>query len=367
MCKAFDFTKFKKIEANIYLSYVFLICGLYFLATLIAISNTPVNVYYPLGESIRQTLNFLLVFLPILYLRREYTSFLIKFLIILGLFELSFVIYGLLGAFGYIPITEFLKEVVLSQIYNQSWTALGFFPKWGGTFPETQVLSTFILMCYVFTDIFLKSEGIGLRVLKLLFIVSIVYLQSKSSIIGLIIYLIFSNSKSKVYRYIFLPLAFFSVVYFIYKTGSKEFTAIFNFSSLESMALQYYSFSERIFHIIKSIEYMSQNILQFLFGLGPRTYGTIVSMEYPGVFGPYANTISIFNIMSDLGIIGFLVFIYFPILLYKSIKTSKLKIAYMSVLISYALQVAWGESFIFMFLALLLSYDKIIRRCNFLK
>jgi hypothetical protein len=155
------------------------------------------------------------------------------------------------------------------------------------------------------------------------------------------------------------------VVYFIYKTGSKEFTVIFNFSSLESMALQYYSFSERIFHIIKSIEYMSQNILQFLFGLGPRTYGTIVSMEYPGVFGLYTNTISIFNIMSDLGIIGFLVFIYFLILLYKSIKTSKLKIAYMSVLISYALQVAWGESFIFMFLALLLSYDKIIRRYNF--
>jgi uncharacterized membrane protein YccC len=89
-------------------------------------------------------------------------------------------------------------------------------------------------------------------------------------------------------------------------------------------------------------------------------------MEYPGVFGPYSNAISIFNVMSDLGIIGFLVFISFLIFLYKGIRTSKLKIAYISVLISYALQVAWGESFIFMFLALLLGYDKIIgiRRCN---
>jgi hypothetical protein len=356
VCKAFNFTKFKKIEANIYLSYIFLICGLYFLATLIAISSAPVDVYYPLSESIRQTLNFLLVFLPILYLRQEYISFMIKFIIILGLFELSFVAYGLLGAFGYTPIPEFLKEVVLSQIYNQSWTALGFFPKWSGTFPETQLLSTFILMCYVFTDIVLKSERIGIRILKFLFMFSIIYLKSKSAIIGLTIYLIFSSSK--VYRYIFSPIAIFGVVYFIYREGSKE---LMNFSSLEYMALQYYSFSERLFHIIKSIEYMSHNIIQLLFGLGPRTYGTIISMEYPGVFGPYSNAISIFNVMSDLGIIGFLVFISFLIFLYRGIRTSKLKIAYISVLISYALQVAWGESFIFMFLALLLGYDKIIR------
>jgi hypothetical protein len=359
VCKAFDFTKFKKIETNIYLSYVFLICGLYFLATLIAISSTPVDVYYPLSESVRQTLNFLLVFLPILYLKQEYTSFMIKFIIILGLFELSFVAYGLLGAFGYTPIPEFLKEVVSSQIYNQSWTALGFLPKWGGTFPETQLLSTFILVCYVFTDIVLKSKRVGIRILKLLFISSIIYLQSKSAIIGLIIYLIFSSSK--VYRYIFSPIAIFGAVYFIYRAGSKEFASILNFSSLESMALQYYSFSERLFHIIKSIEYMSHNIIQFLFGLGPRTYGTIVSMEYPGVFGPYSNAISIFNVMSDLGIIGFLVFISFLIFLHKGFRISKHKIAYISVLISYALQVAWGESLIFMFLALLLGYDKIIR------
>jgi hypothetical protein len=360
VCKAFDFTKFKKIEANIYLSYVFLICGLYFLATLTAISSTPVDVYYPLSESVRETLNFLLVFLPILYLRREYTSFLIKFIIVLGLFELSFVAYGLLGAFGYTPIPEFLKEVVSSQIYSQSWTALGFLPKWGGTFPETQLLSTFILMCYVFTDMVLKSKRVGIRILKLLFIVSIIYLQSKSAIIGLIIYLIFGSS-SKVYRYIFSPIAVFGAVYFIYRAGSKEFASMLNFSSLESMALQYYSFSERIFHIVKSIEYMSHNIIHLLFGLGPRTYGTIVSMEYPGVFGPYSNAISIFNVMSDLGIIGFLVFTSFLIFLYKGIGISKHKIAYISVLISYALQVAWGESFIFMFLALLLGYDKIIR------
>lgn len=359
VCKAFDFTKLKKIEANIYLSYVFLICGLYFLATLVAISSTPVDVYYPLSESVRQTLNFLLVFLPILYLRQEYTSFLIKFIITLGLFELSFVAYGLLGAFGYTPIPEFLREVVSSQIHNQSWTALGFFPKWGGTFPETQLLSTFILMCYVFTDIVLKSKRVGVRILKLLFIVSIIYLQSKSAIIGLTIYLIFSSGK--VYRYIFSPIAIFGAVYFIYRAGSKEFASMLNLSSLESMALQYYSFSERLFHIIKSIEYMSHNIIQLLFGLGPRTYGTILSMEYPGVFGPYSNAISIFNVMSDLGIIGFLVFISFLIFLYKGIGISKLKIAYISVLISYALQAAWGESFIFMFLALLLGYDKIIR------
>jgi hypothetical protein len=364
ICKAFDFTKFKKFETNIYLfGYVFLICSLYFLSTLIAFLYTPVEVYYPLSESIRQTLNFLLVFLPILYLRQEYIIFIIKFLIILGLLELSFVIYGLLGAFGYITIPEYLKEVVLNEISKQSWTALGFFPKWGGTFPETQELSTFILMCYVFTDIFLKSKKSGIRILKSLFIISIIYLQSKSVIIGLVIYLIFSNSK-RVYKYIFSPIAVFGAVYFIYKAGSKEFTEISNFSSLESMALQYSSFSERIFHIIKSIEYMSHNIIQLLFGLGPRAYGTIISMEYPGIFEPYSNAISIFNVMSDLGIIGFIVIISFLFFLYKSIKNSKLKMAYISILISYALQVAWGEGFIFMFLALLLSYDETIRRIN---
>lgn len=139
------------------------------------------------------------------------------------------------------------------------------FPKWGGTFPETQLLSTFILMCYVFTDMVLKSKRVSIRILKLLFIVSIIYLQSKSAIIGLTVYLIFSISK--VYRYIFSPIAIFGVVYFIYKAGSKEFASMLNFSSLESMALQYYSFSERLFHIIKSIEYMSHNIIQLLLDL----------------------------------------------------------------------------------------------------
>jgi hypothetical protein len=217
-------------------------------------------------------------------------------------------------------------------------------------------------MCYVFTDLVLKSRKISIRILKLLFITSIIYLQSKSAIIGLVIYIIFSINK--VYKYIFFPIAIFGMIYFIYKAGLNEFAAMLNFNCLESTALQYSSFGERVFHIIKSIKYMSHNILQLLFGLGPRTYGTIISMEYPGFFEPYTNAINIFSVLSDLGILGFLVIIFFLIFLYNNIKNFKLKIAYISILVSYALQVAWGESFIFMFLAVLLSYDRIIRRYN---
>jgi|GEM_PF-2889678 len=355
MCRTFDFGKFK---ANDYLiKYIFLICTLYFLSTLISFVYTPVSVYYPLSESIRQTFNFLLVFIPILCLKHEYISFVMKFLIMLGLLELLFVVYGLLGAFGYIPTQQFLKDIVLEAIFNQSWTVIGFLPKWGGTFPETQELSTFILMCYVFTDIVFKSKKNGVRILKLLFIVSIIYLQSKSTIVGLVLYLLFSVNRT--YRYSFLPVAVLGVVYFIYKATSQEFVTTFN---LESLALQYSSFGERLFHIVKSMDYMKDNIIQFFFGLGPRTYGTIVSIEYPSYFNEYSNAISIFNVLSDLGIIGFIVFIFFLILLYKNIKSFKLKIAYISILVSYMLQVAWGESFVYMFLALLLNYDKSTKR-----
>jgi len=325
---------------------------------------TPVAFFFPLSEAIKQTLNLCIIFIPFLYLKINYLIFFLKFIVLLGFFEIIFIFYGILGVFEIISISETLKNYIYDIILMQSFTAFGFFPKWGGTFPETQQLSTFLLICYVLLDVLYNRENIGKMILKIIFIVSILYLQSKSTIPALLLYITLKNFKptnKNILSFIMIMTIILSViVIFIINAASHELSnTTFN---LENLALEYSSFGERIFHIVKSIDIMSSNLIQLLFGIGPRAYGTVISEIYGTYFNEYTNAMSIFNVLSDIGFIGFITLILFLSLIFKKIKNYNLKLAFVVVIFAYSLQIGWGESYLILFIAALLNLDRGFRQ-----
>lgn len=341
---------------------ILFICFFYFFSTLIAINITSVNTILPLKESVRQTFNYFIIFLPFLLLREEYLIFALRALIIYGLFEILFVIYGILGFLNILPITGYLNEVVSNQIYSQSWTIFGFVPKWGGTFAETQMLSTFFLICFIAADLleFKDWKNRFLKIVKLIFGIAIIYFLSKSTIPAFVFYLVFRKINSeKVLKYvIFAPLGILIAVFYPLLALKREAIEIIYTGNLEQLGLSYSSLGERVFHLVNVLNFMSKNLLQFFFGLGPRTYGTLISLKYQGVFNEDTSCISVFNVLSDIGFVGFTMFIIFLLIVYSKIKITKIKIAYIALLIAYLPQIGWGHSIVILFIASLINYSR---------
>ncbi|WP_456324156.1 hypothetical protein [Desulfonauticus submarinus] len=358
--KVFDFSRIKKYR--VFFILVLLICFLYFFSTLTAINITSVNAVLPLKESVRQSLNYFIIFLPFLFLKEGYLIFSLKTLIAYGLFEICFVIYGILGFLNIVPITKYLKEVVKREIYAQSWTILGFVPKWGGTFAETQMLSTFLLICFIIVDLleFKCGKNRFLKVVKLIFGAAVICLFSKSTISAFVFYLVFRKINfEKDLKYVMLiPLGILIVIFYPLLALKQEAIEIIYRGDLEQLGLSYSSLGERVFHLVNVLNFMSKNLLQFFFGLGPRTYGTLISLKYRGVFNENTNCISVFTVLSDIGFIGFAAFLIFLLVIYYKIKLTKVKIAYITLLISYLPQISWGHSIVIFFIASLINYDR---------
>jgi len=357
--KIFDFSNLKKFQ-DIFL-LILLIIFFYFLSTLIVMCIGYVDFYYPLSESLRQFLNYCVIFFPFLFIKSKYVVFALKFLVFFGFLNLCFLIYGIFSVFNIIKGPDYLTEIIKESIYAQSWTYFGFIPKFGGFFAESQMLSTFFLICYISLD--LLEHKIGKRkvfsIYKLIFGISIIFLLSKSTIPAFLFYLMFKRGGKKFFIKKEFFLIFILLITFYPMVALKqEMLEIFKNKNLEEIALQYSSLGERLFHIIKVFEYMSENIIQLFFGLGPRSYGTLVSLEYPGFFNKYTNPISVFNVFADIGFIGFIVFSSFLFMILLKIKNSYIRIAYVSLLLAYLPQMAWGESIIYFYIAILMNCDR---------
>jgi len=360
--KILNFDTFQRYHSLFFLLYIQII--LYFFSSIITILSTSIiKPSYLLSESARQSLNYILIFMPFLFIKKNYLIFALKTLIVLGLFEIFFVVYGILGTFNILPISTALKEIAENQIFAQSWTSIGFIPKWGGTFDETQILSTFFLICFIISDLLEKLTGKekNIRISKILFSISIIYCFSKSTIPAFLFYLLFKNLKSNnLSRYIlFTPFIILIIFFFPLLVSKEEISQIGEYQNLSELGQSYSSIGERLFHINNIFAFMSQDIVKCLFGLGPRAYGTLVSLKYPGSFNPNTNSISAFTVFSDIGFIGFGVFLFFLFVIYKKFKTKTLKIAYLSILIACLPQISWGIGVIILIIALLLNYDTI--------
>lgn len=340
---------------------ILLMWFLYFFSSMLALIFTDVNPAFPLSESIVTMFNYIIL-LSFASLKEDYAVFILKCLVILGFFEFLFVYYGILGFLGVVPLSETLRSVVFEDIMRQSWTAVGFIPKWGGTFMETQMLSTLYFLCYMSVDLIsLYKEEYNkskfYKLLKFLFAFGIVYNMSKSTLPVLILYIMITKFWKKLKLFL-VPFAFLIVSVVIFSLSREEIIEIIkNPKNIEELALNYSSFGERIFHIMKTFEFMSDNLLQFFFGLGPRVYGTLISKEYPDVFGEYSNAISAFNIFQNIGLIGFLTFMLLLLAIYSKLRTRLGKISFLVLLLAIMPQVAWAPTFIYFFIGLLMNYD----------
>lgn len=359
--RVFDFSKIKKY--HLILLLILLIIILYFFSSLIAINSTFTELSNPLKESIRQSLNYLILFLPFLFLKKDYLISSLKILIVLGLFEVGFIIYGILGVFNISPITNELKEIVSAQIYSQSWIIFGFIPKWAGTFEETQILSTFFLICFIVTDLLenIKGKNKFLKLIKVLFGISIIYCFSKATLPAFLFYLIFRKLNPKnLSKYLLLvPLIILIIFFYPWFSIQKEISQIINYQNLEELGLSYSSLGERLFHIINVLNFMSESFTKFFFGIGPRTYGTMISLKYPEAFNSNTNCISVFTVLSDIGFLGFIVFLLFLFAIFQKMKLTRIKIAYLSILIACLPQISWGVSVVIMGISVLLNYDSL--------
>ena len=357
--KAVNLKKILKDKVLI-LSLIFII-SLYWLSGLHAITRyTFVKSYFPLSGTTRQTLNLLLIFVFYYSLSTKYVMYLGKVLIFLGIFEILFVIYGILGFLEIIPISLSLKEYATQVIYVQGWTVIGFIPKWGGTFPETQVLSSFLFFVLIILDnisIYGSKKNKLVSFIKFFLIVAIYYLFSKSTTIFLTLYLLYKLSGKLHLKKLYIPTAFS-----IFISGISFFYYKLKFLNLFVAAQEANSFAERLFHIIKTFEYMSNDIISMLIGLGPRVYGSLLSSEYPiSIWNEYSNAISFFNVLADIGILGFVSMLFFLYLILKKIKLPSLKIGGICVFSSIMLQIAWGGSYLYMMLGFLPVLDTYLR------
>jgi len=358
--RAFDFIRPKKYRVLILL--ISFISVLYFSSLFIAIKTTSVATIHPAKESLRQTLNYFVIFLPFLLLRRKYLIFSLRTFVVYGLLEMIFVVYGVLVFFHKVPASEDLAEIVTTAILAQSWTVLTLLPKWGGTFEETQILSTFFLICFIIVDfIGIKWKGINFSgLLKCIFGLAILYCFSKSTIPALLFYLFFRRKPPKdCYTYpLLIPVVALIVLSFPLFVVRGEISQLVSLRNLERLGLSYSSLGERLFHIYKALEFMMEDPWKIILGLGPRVYGTLISLKYPDKFCAETNCVSGFTVLADIGFLGFTVFLLFLISVLKSLKSQKVKSAYLSVLIACFFQIGWGVTLVLMFIGELINYDQ---------
>jgi len=219
------------------------------------------------------------------------------------------------------------------------------------------------LICFIIVDIIgVRWVGINFSgLLKWIFGLAILYCFSKSTIPALLFYLLFRRKTHKdCYTYILvIPLVALVVLSFPLFLLRGEISQLVSIRNLEELGLSYSSLGERLFHIYRALDFMKEDSWKIVLGLGPRVYGTLISLKYPDKFCAETNCMSGFTVLADIGFLGFTVFLLFLLSVLKSLKSQKVKSAYLSVLMASFFQIAWGTSMILMFIGALTNYSQV--------
>lgn len=349
-----NFAKVNKCGVN---SIVFglLVSLFYWLSTFFAIIFLHADIH-SIFQSIRFTLSYLLLIPLFFFIKDKYTDIAINYYLLNALIYIPIFLYGLGVFFDVVPsINESFRSLINKDILSQSWTILGFLPKWRVVFEETQVMATFYLISAIL------AYKINKKLYFYLFSIFSAYLFSKSALIGLLLFMFYvffykklgSKVNKTLFMYIFLVIATLIICRF-YSAERQTFTDVYE-AGVEHAA----SFGERFFHIYQTFLFMSDHIYTFFIGLGPRIYGLLVSQIFPWRFNEYSNAISFFTVFQDIGFLGFiLTLIYIYYILWKPIKDKDSKIGFLAILISYLPQVSWGHSIILIGLTLLVRVSQ---------
>ncbi len=317
---------------------------------------------YSIRETLRITFSILLMWM-FASLKDPQIVGALKSIVCVSVIEIVLGIYGILGVINLAPISDKLNEIASEQVLH-SWTTIFDFniliPKWGVTYPESQTLALFFLISYFSLDLLqsavTRSWNKILKIYKLVLVIIIIYLASKSVSIALIIY-IFSNFITKVRDHtkpLIFAISFAVIILLLFVILS------FNVLSITSEGVyagDMSSLGERLFHVTSIISFINENPTSFLLGLGPRMYGEYISRIYPSIFTVDTNSMTIFTILSDVGIIGFMagIAMFFAI---GSNLTSKLRKMFLCLIIADFTQPDWAIAILFVAIGILIAINK---------
>jgi len=340
--------------------------ALYFISSFFAILLIDLdNSYNPILQSLRMTFVYVFLVPLFLLLKEEYVWFSIKSLIFIAIIHFLFFLHGLLAFFNVFPISDEFLEIVKKDILGQSWTMIGFIPKWRGLFEETQLFATFNFISSFLSFQLYKKYGYKLYfMLSILFFLFSVYLFSKGTILSILIFfgfIFFKKFRIKplLFRYIITFTIFISIGFTFFHTAisleKEQFSNIYE-AGVESAA----SFGERIYHVVKTLEINTEKVYSIFIGIGPRTYGSILYKEFPWRFNPDSNAISFFTVFQDIGIVGFILTLIVIFLLINNSKIMKIRVFFISILIGYSLQMSWGHPIMLIIFVLLSKLGRLV-------
>lgn len=359
----------KKCGLKKHRTLVFTLLGIsltYILSLFLSIlnSNYTFPIINPLVQTIRMLLSYLVLVPFFLFLRRDLLIYSAKVIVVIAFIHFLFFLYGLLSFYNIVPSNQILLEAMTRDILGYSWTILGYLPKWRGLFEETQIFATFNLsVSYLSYKFYTISNRKIWIILSAIFFLFSIYLISKAVILSLVILLVyFLTNKFKV------KPKFIKTIFFIFISLLSSFITIAVFLKYEfSMYTSIYeagvehsaSFGERIFHIIETFNIMINNYYSFIFGLGPRVYGYIISQKYPDRFTEYSNAVSFFTVFQEVGLLGGVLTIVFIILLLKNISNYTDKIIFLSIFLAYSMQLSFGHSIMLIIFVVITRIQKI--------
>jgi hypothetical protein len=251
-----------------------------------------------------------------------------------SLFEIGILIVS--DIFLFLPESNFLRPSVKQEILGQSWIFLGshpiFVPKWGVTFPETQELCFFIFLSFLLLEIYQKRVPAApvwpYRLLKVIYLCTIVITGSKGVLIGILVYLFFRNKRNLQIKLLAMLCVVFPAIYYLVHR------ATYDSGSFVASALSYNSIDERIFHIIFFFKLCAAHPIHLLIGFGARQHGQLISGVYPLDFTHLTNAVSLFSIVTDSGLIGFACYLAIPIGIFLAIRGYRERLSIVSAFIA---------------------------------
>ena len=273
-----------------------------------------------LKETIRVLLVFLFGYVFLLFIRKDFRNYtfihtVLKVFFYINCFLLLLAYLHSLGIVSTPLETKlyFTNEDIKNYSYYQIWGVDIIFEKFSGFFAETQEFSLFVFGFYVFSDqmnrrkLHLSSEK------HLLFLqIFIFFMLSKIVLLGYFFYKFFTMRINKVLKLTLVVIEVIllvGLIYFEFELISRS--SNFNFIPAGSLG-------ERYFHLLIILEHFQNNIFDLLIGLSPRQYGLLLITEYNALaqsfstnlnFNIDTNAMSIFKVLADIGVVGFLFYL----------------------------------------------------------
>lgn len=196
-----------------------------------------------------------------------------------------------------------------------------------GLFTDTPDFALYVFMFYVLQEI-LSDKGFVPRAslsFRVLLQAVIIFLWSKGVIVGFLLYkyITVPIKQRAIARILMLPVAVF-LAYNFFTVDLND--VIFHGKRIGSVG-------ERLFHVEETIRFYRDNPARSLLGFGPRMYGHYLGMTNYDVERDI-NAMSIFSILADTGLLGFLFYLAINSLAYGYLRVKEIRQAFLAIFVA---------------------------------